>query len=152
MLAAREQLECVQAKIAGLKGFRSAAAVADVSALREQEKDWQQRINALKAPKDRLPGLKKAVKNRQAALLEAKQKLIDAGAELTKAEKVLLEARVNVKEADTALSEVQAKELEAEREAALVSSTNALANSPASNASQAMWIMNKAEEVASNKK
>ena len=147
MLAAREQLECVQAKIAGLAGFKSAAAVADVSALRELEKDWQHRINALKAPKDRLPGLRKAVKNREAALQEAKQKLVEASAELTKAEKVLLDAQVNVVEADTALSEIKAKALEAEREAELVSSTNALANSPASKASHAMWIMNKVEEV-----
>ena len=71
MLVAREELSLAQAMLASLKGFDSSAAELRRTQLNGHIKNLSHWINALRAPKDRLPGLRKAVKVREAALQQA---------------------------------------------------------------------------------
>ena len=136
MTAAREQLDIVQAKLTSLKAFTGTAAMADKASLSSQVKDWQNRINALKAPKERAPGLKKAVKGREQELLAARQKFIDTAELVKKSQADLLEAGEAVKTATKELSDVRGKLVAAEKEAALASSTMEVGSSPMSKISQ----------------
>ena len=120
MAAARENLEIVELELQSIKQIQSAVAVKRKEVLQTQIVEWQHRINALKAPKDRVPGLKRAVKAREAALHAAMQQQVDAAVALDAAQKQCIVAQAAVGTARVDLGNLQGKLLDAEKEAALL--------------------------------
>ena len=120
MIAATELLDVKEAMLASLKSSQSTSAVSQRAELSSQIQDLQHRINALKAPKDRVPGLRKAVKAKERLLEKAIQRQLDAGKALDLAQKECIESQKATGEAKMGLVDLKSKLSDAEKEVAIL--------------------------------
>ena len=109
MKATKEQLEMKERYLDSLKTLTSDTAFAERDAVTTQIQELQHRVNALKAPKDRVPGLKRAVKSQEGLLQTALQRQIDAAEKLDLAEKEVIDAQNAAKQVRVSMAELQQK-------------------------------------------
>ena len=125
MILARQQLDTATALLNSLKGLDSPPAVAQKEFLTDQVKQLHHSISSMKAPKDRVPGLKRGVKVRETALQVALDSHAAAVITAQEAQNMVVTAETAVISARANLLDLQGKLAAAESElAALDSSSN----------------------------
>jgi hypothetical protein len=117
LCGARDELLMVEAMHASLKGNTSAVASARREMLAVQVRDLQHRVNSFKAPKERLPGLRKAVKAREGALQLAMDRQGQMAERLREAQCAAAASVASVSAARKELDDIRVLLLQAESEA-----------------------------------